>query len=174
MRTSSPDPVHAPGVQGMEYSGAFPVSRLTLMDPAFAGVVDVDVIAHGAINPQQSSAGGMAGSKISMTPAVAFSLKVRNLMSTPINASFLLTLPLAMQPETERVGSVVAATTTSDAHACKQACDSNDACHSWAWTEANMLCRQQNNIPLNFYSSGVVSGIKGSWTLVSLLIWSFF
>ena len=90
---------------------------------------DVQLYAHGEIIPWDHNG--------SMTPAVAFTLTVHNPAATAVDASLLLSMPLAAQPNTARVTDK--ATPDSSAKtplACKAVCDAAVRCNAWSFAAA--------------------------------------
>ena len=83
-----------------------------------------------------------------------------------VNASLLLSMPLASQPNTARV-------TDKGVHnpgaktplACKAACDADTSCNAWSFaakTGCSLIAI--GGVPQNIFAEGVTSGIKGIWT----------
>ena len=78
-----------PGVQAMAYSGAYPVSKLTVVDDSFYGI-SFDLYAFGTLHTRKTTA--------SLVPAVTFTLNIQNPTDTTVDISFLFNLPLGLQP----------------------------------------------------------------------------
>lgn len=149
-------PAGLPGVAAMTYEGAVPLSKLSVNDASLGA--DMQLYAHGEIIPWDHNG--------SMTPAVAFTLNVHNPGTTEVNASLLLSMPLASQPNTARM-------TDKGVHnpgaksplACKAACDADTSCNAWSFaakTGCSMIAI--GGVPQNIFAEGVTSGIKGIWT----------
>ena len=120
-------PAGLPGVAAMTYEGAVPLSKLSVNDASLGA--DVQLYAHGEIIPWDHNG--------SMTPAVAFTLTVHNPAATAVDASLLLSMPLAAQPNTARVTDK--ATPDSSAKtplACKAVCDAAVRCNAWSFAAA--------------------------------------
>ena len=153
-------PAGLPGVDALQYEGAVPMSKLTVLDDRFP--VGTALFAHGELIPYDAEG--------SMTPAVAFSVTLHNPSPTvALHASLLLSLPLAAQPETDRVADAGAprrpAPAATTAAACKAACDASAPCRAWSFTEAAATCALiDGGVPQNVYAAGVTSGIKGRWS----------
>jgi hypothetical protein len=92
-RTEPPEGVRA--AEGMTYSSASPVSRLQLRDSQLAGV-EASLFAHYRWT--------MGDSNASSTPAVTFTLQLTNNRHTAVNASLLLSMPLASNEGYSREG----------------------------------------------------------------------
>jgi hypothetical protein len=133
LRTSPPHSLA--GVDAMQYEGAYPISKLTVQDGSLsaAGVGDLEVYALSAVMPHQPV-------NKSMAPAVAFTLRMMNPTTTPLQVLFLLSLPLAVNNDTSRAPDAThesssirltgrAATSATE---CKAACDANATCASWS------------------------------------------
>lgn len=156
-------PAGLPGVKALEYEGAVPVSKLSIRDQRFP--VEMSLYAHGKILPWQPN--------VSMTPAVAFTLTVANPTAEPLKVSLLLSMPLAAQPETDRIQHVAGSLripvndpSITTVAACKSACDAAAACSAWVFDQAatGAKCFMiEGGVPQNVYHAGVVSGIKGKW-----------
>jgi hypothetical protein len=100
-RTQPPSGV--PAADGMAYASASPVTRLQLRDARLAGV-SAALYAHYRWK--------MGDSNASATPAVTFTLQLTNRRQGPINASLLLSMPLAANEGYSREGPSANATAT--------------------------------------------------------------
>ena len=78
-----------PGVEALAYSGAYPVSKLSVVDEDFYGI-SIDLYAFGTLHTRDTAA--------SFVPAVTFTLNIQNPTDTNVDISFLFNLPLGMQP----------------------------------------------------------------------------
>ena len=78
-----------PGVEALAYSGVYPVSKLSVIDEGFYGIT-MDLYAFGTLHARKTAA--------SFVPAVTFTLNIKNPTKTAVDISFLLNLPLCMQP----------------------------------------------------------------------------
>jgi non-lysosomal glucosylceramidase len=76
-------PAGLPPIAQIEYSGAFPVSRLRFSDPGCP--VDVELYAYSEFHPRNSAA--------SATPAIIFTFALSNPTSQPIDAALLFHIP---------------------------------------------------------------------------------
>ena len=92
-RTEPPSGV--PAADGLTYASASPVTRLTLRDSRLTGV-EASLFAHYRWK--------MGDTNASSTPAVTFTLQLKNARSSPINASLLLSMPLAANEGYSREG----------------------------------------------------------------------
>ena len=157
LRTQPPEEL--PGVEALTYEGAVPVSKLSVQDPSLPSM---SVYAHGEINPWNATE--------SMTPAVAFTLAVENPSEIDtMDVSFLLSLPLAIQPATGRLDTIyghhdatnrstVAATS---ARGCKSECDRNATCSAWTYGDSSNVCSLiSGGVPQNAYNASITSGVK--------------
>lgn len=127
-----------PRVGELEYSGAFPFSRLGFTDAAFplggGGGMSPAVFAYAPFRAGSSSA--------SAIPAVAFSLVLSNPLAVAANISFLLSLPLGASLDTDRPlgagpagfgdpdprGQVLAVLNETNLTACQAACAASPNC----------------------------------------------
>eukprot|EP00656_Telonema_subtile_P055540 TRINITY_DN8636_c0_g2_i1.p1 TRINITY_DN8636_c0_g2~~TRINITY_DN8636_c0_g2_i1.p1 ORF type:complete len:1042 (-),score=198.12 TRINITY_DN8636_c0_g2_i1:161-3286(-) len=147
------------GVDAIQYEGAVPVSKLTVLDDKFP--LDFSLFAHGELVPWDPEG--------SMTPAVAFTLVAHNPTQQPANFSLMLSLPLAIQHNTARVELAstprVASNATTDLQ-CRDACLATAPCASWSFDQQTLQCSLiLNGTPQNVYQSQVSSGINGKWSL---------
>lgn len=78
-----------PGMQGLSYTGTFPVSRLSVKDERFFGV-EMDLFAYGTLRARKTD--------LSFVPGVTFTLSVKNPTEKAVNVSFLFNIPLGEQP----------------------------------------------------------------------------
>ena len=141
----------------MEYSGSYPVSKLTINDRRFRGV-KLALFAFSALKPRDS--------KTSATPAIAFTLRIENPTKHSAQVSFMFNLPLGIQPDTARLGEPSAIFTDSSLNAttCSEICDADQECMSWQMVPSNKTCLLFNDVPLHVWCPGVTSGQKGTWT----------
>ena len=147
------------GVDAIEYSGAYPVSRLSAN---ISTHMTTDLYGWSTFIP-----GNM---KKTARPAVSFTLAVKNkqhLYSS--KASLLFNLPIQLERDQLRSGTVISSSTTADAETCLTQCNNatvgaiDGGCHSWTWTTATKACNLQSDAPLNRYALGVTSGLAGEW-----------
>ncbi|XP_031550637.1 uncharacterized protein LOC116288065 [Actinia tenebrosa] len=147
-------PAHGlPSVDGLSYSGAFPVSKLVVEDKGFFGV-QMDLYAYGSLRARNATASAL--------PAVFFTLRVRNPTTNSANVSLLLNLPLGEQPDTSREGhafKVVKDVSTSSI--CAELCQEHLRCK--AWSLENGSCELKDIMPLHAYKRATTSGVKGFW-----------
>jgi hypothetical protein len=87
-------PTGLPAAEALSYSGAYPFARLGLNDSRLQSTVSAQVYAYSAVKLHDANASAL--------PAVAFTLVVTNRGPAAVNASFLLTLPLASTASTSR------------------------------------------------------------------------
>jgi hypothetical protein len=149
-------PAGLPGVDAMTYEGAVPLSKLTVDDTSLGA--GLSLYAHGEIVPWDHNG--------SMTPAVAFTLTVHNPAPTTVEASLLLSMPLASQPNTARMTDKGTLDSSSKTPlACKATCDAASTCNAWSF-EPHTGCSliAIGGVPQNVFAEGVTSGIKGLWS----------
>ncbi|XP_068694647.1 uncharacterized protein [Montipora foliosa] len=144
-----------PGVSSMAYSGSFPVSKLTVNDQPFDDL-ELDLFAISPLKPRDS--------KSSTTPAVAFSLRIKNPTENTVQVSFLLNLPLGIQPDTQRLGKPYASFKDLNATQCANLCVHGLECMSWQVVTENQTCLLFNDVPLHAWKPGITSGQKSTWT----------
>ena len=137
--SSSSSSSSPPGVQALTYSGAYPFTRLSVNDSRLP-LVSASVFAYSSYAP------GKKSSTSSGLPFVAFSLLVTappaSGTSSPVNVSFLLSLPLSTSIDTLRpfIGGkdarnqTLKVLTNISAPECLAACSATDEC-SW-WTHS--------------------------------------
>ena len=96
LRTHPPAPLTGHGVSSLEFSGAYPVTRLRLDGAAdFAGLADLEVYAFSTLRPMDLAA--------SAVPAIALTLAVGNPNDQPIDASFMFNLPWSAMTDCQRL-----------------------------------------------------------------------
>lgn len=135
LRTTPPEGI--PGVASLNYSGAYPFSRLALVDAR--APVDVAVYAYSRYAPAEPA-------ERSALPLAVFSLVLTAPASlpAPLRASFLLSLPLGASLDTRRLlnagdprNQTLAVLPTADPGACLDACTARGAeCVWWTWEPA--------------------------------------
>ena len=107
-----------PAAEALTYSGAYPFSRHALNDSRQPAGVSAEVYSFSAVKMHDENASAL--------PAVAFTLVLENKGDTAVNASFLLTLPLAATASTSRrdTGNIIGKTIPSarSAEVCLKAC----------------------------------------------------
>ena len=145
------------GVASLGYSGSYPVSKLTIRDKRF-GDVKMDLFAFSALKPRDS--------KASATPAVAFTLRVKNPTKKSVNVSFMLNLPLGIQTDTKRHGKPIKSFYVSqpDATPCSQTCVDDLECLSWQVDVKSKTCSLFDQVPPHAWQPGIISGQKNTWT----------
>ena len=91
----SPQPPSGmPGVAGLRYAGAFPVSRLEV-DHQAAWPVEATLYAYSAFEPWDPHA--------SAVPAITFSVVIHNPSAKPVNVSFAMLTPLLQEKDQTRI-----------------------------------------------------------------------
>ncbi|KAK3739472.1 hypothetical protein QZH41_020504 [Actinostola sp. cb2023] len=180
-----------PGVDGLSYSGGYPVSKLGIEDKGFFGV-KMELFAYGTLKARSATDSAL--------PTVVFSLRVRNPTPYQTNVSLLLNLPLGEQPgeywsshkpstvdggsylwapdssyflpsfntlntsDTSRVGhdfKTIHGVTSSIL--CAKLCRYVLRC--LAWSVENNACKLKDEMPLHAYKRGVTSGVKSWWEI---------
>ncbi|XP_078367102.1 uncharacterized protein LOC144651095 isoform X2 [Oculina patagonica] len=144
-----------PGVQGLSYSGSFPVSRLSVRDERFFGV-EMDLFAYGTLRARKTDS--------SFVPGVTFTLSVKNPTEKAVNVSFLLNIPLGEQPDTSRDGNNIETIVDVESSAqCAAMCNEDDRCLAWSYDKNN--CSLKDSMPLHAFRADVTSGVKGRWKI---------
>lgn len=145
-----------PPVDAITYSGSYPVSRLQIHDESFAPL-SASLFAFSAFK-----ANSMAESA---RPAAAFTLALDNTAGSGTETvSYMLHLPLNVEPDQDRAGVAIGAPTTQETPAaCATLCRGNPQCASWTWLKVNGTCTLQSNCPANRYKLGTYSGVPGTW-----------
>ncbi len=132
LRTHPPNNSGLPAAESLSYSGAYPFARLGLNDSRLHNKLSAQVFAYSAVKLHDANASAL--------PAVAFTMVLENAGSTALNASFLLTLPLASTLHTSRRASTMPNTNDSSvikvlgnisAAACLAACGATPNCTYW-------------------------------------------
>ena len=110
---------------------------------------------------------------ISALPAIAFTAVIHNPLSTSVNASFLFSLPLGIEPNTQRVkpqmtpsltkstpSSILGQHQASSELDCFDHCNKLDFCMSWSYDGTNQTCSFFDDVRMNGHKSDSYSGIK--------------
>ena len=116
----------------------------------------LDLFAFSALKPRDS--------KTSSTPAIAFTLRINNPTRKSVQVSFMLNLPLGIQPDTVRLGSpdkTIKSTTVSQ---CSRACIDNKQCILWQMAKENKTCQLFYRVLPHAWHTGFISGQKSTWT----------
>lgn len=105
---------------------------------------------------------------LSATPATAFSLLLKNpSKSDQLDVSFMMNLPFGYNEDTIRKGGnyqekqFSRLVTPSD---CMNACAERVDCQAWT-TNGPYACMLKDTIPLHSYDYGIISGIRGNWSV---------
>jgi non-lysosomal glucosylceramidase len=157
-------PAYAQGVPQLAYSGAQPLSRLGINDPALAAAgVGATLYAYSTLVP-----GDMRASAF---PAVTFTLALQNTDPTnAANVSFLLAIPFGAVENCGRNSDNTTSLTRGVAsfvdclHSCAAA---GTACASWTYVGAQSACVLNADVPLSLYQEGSWCGVSGDgWASV--------
>lgn len=140
----------------MGYSGSYPVSKLTISDKSF-GDLQLDLFAISALKPRDS--------KSSSTPAVAFTLRIKNPSSDAAQVSFMLNLPLGIQSDTQRLGKPFANFKGLNFTQCARICNFERECMSWQVITTNQTCSLFRDAPPHSWHPSITSGQKSTWTV---------
>jgi hypothetical protein len=121
-------PPGLPAAEALSYSGAYPFARLGLNDSRLPVGLSANVFAFSAMRLHDPNASAL--------PAVAFTLVLDNRGNTSLNASFMLTLPLASTASTSRRTaindrSVIRIVANLSAAGCLKACGNTPNCSYW-------------------------------------------
>eukprot|EP00927_Polykrikos_kofoidii_P071217 TRINITY_DN67517_c0_g1_i1.p1 TRINITY_DN67517_c0_g1~~TRINITY_DN67517_c0_g1_i1.p1 ORF type:complete len:1064 (+),score=165.60 TRINITY_DN67517_c0_g1_i1:141-3332(+) len=158
LRTQPPSEFPATAAAAaLRYQGAYPVSRLELLDPT--------------IKQLNATMFALSRYKVddlarSTTPAVALSLEAKNTGTVSETASFFVTFPLSVEEHYARRGSeaIVSSSSAASAPECLGACQGLAACVSWMWEAASGACTLMSDAPLGGFQDSVFSGVKGTWS----------
>lgn len=131
------------------------MSKLSIIDQEF-GDVSLDLFAFSPLKPRDS--------KTSATPAIAFALRIKNLANNPTQVSFLLNLPMGIQPDTGRLGKpYLTFVHVDDTARCSSLCDVDERCMLWQMDAARQTCQLFDEVPLHIWHPGSTSGQKSTW-----------
>jgi len=145
------------GIDTIIYHGSYPVSKLELIDETLTA--KLDLYAYSTLKPGDLNR--------SMTPAIIFSLNVKNPNDYPIAVDFMFNAPLSTQVDQTRLSKNVTQQVASDTYAqCISLCNQNTQCASWNWQLVDNIstCVLYSDVGSNVYLSGQVSGVRGQWT----------
>ena len=145
------------GVSTIKYHGAYPVSKLELVDDSLPAKIDLYAysIFRAADLPR------------SMTPAIVFSLNVKNPNPYPISVDFMFNAPLSAQIDQARTSNqVIQESASNNFSECVSLCDLNSKCASWQWQLVAQVptCVLYGDVQYNAFLDGHVSGVRGQWT----------
>ena len=130
------------------------MSKFAIIDKGFGGV-QLDLFAISPLKPRDS--------KSSATPAVAFILRVKNPSKNAAQVSFMLNLPLGIQPDTKRLGKPYASFKTLNITQCANLCVDRLDCMSWQVVKNNQTCVLFNDVPPHAWHPSITSGQKSTW-----------
>ena len=119
------------GVTSMGYFGSYPVSKFIIQDRYF-DKVGLQFFGYSVIKPRDS--------KTSTTPAIAFTLRIRNCHESIVRTPFMLNLPLGIQHDIARLSKPYASFKNESASQCARLCDIGLGCVSWQVVSGNKTC----------------------------------
>ena len=147
-------PAGLPGVSAMRYQGAYPASRIDILEPSLA--VNATVYAYFTLKPTDLNR--------SATPSFTLSANVHNPTDTAQQVSFMWTLPFAVEQDYSRINGTSYAVNASDSAVdCMRLCQQDDSCESWTYSSSVGQCSLAALVPHSYYSAGHSSGVKGFW-----------
>ena len=147
-------PVGLPGVSAIRYQGAYPASRLDILEPLLS--VNMSVYAYFALKPTDLNR--------SATPSFTLSTNVHNPTDTAQKVSFMWTLPFAVEADYSRLNGTSYAVNRSDSAVdCLYSCQQDEQCQSWTYDTSTGQCSLAAVVPLSYYHAGFSSGVKGVW-----------
>ena len=144
------------GVSKINYHGAYPVSKLELVDDTLAA--KIDLYAYSIFRASDLNR--------SMTPAIIFSLNVENSNAYPISVDFMFNAPLSAQIDQARTSNqIIQEVVSSNFTTCVSLCDQNPKCASWQWQPIAQqpTCVLYSDVQFNEYFDGHISGVRGQW-----------
>ena len=103
-------------------------------------------------------------SQTSTTPAIAFTLRIKNPTKQFVQVSFLVNLPLGIQPDTSRDVKPDKTFKNRNITQCSQACNLDQKCFSWKVETKSKICQLFYQVPLHEWKPGSISGQKVTWT----------
>ena len=115
----------------MGYFGSYPVSKFIIQDRYF-DKVGLQFFGYSVIKPRDS--------KTSTTPAIAFTLCLRNCNESIVRTPFMLNLPLGIQHDIARLSKPYASFKSESASQCATLCDIGLGCVSWQVVSGNKTC----------------------------------
>ena len=116
----------------------------------------LNLFAFSALKPRDS--------KTSAIPAIAFTLRINNPTRKSVQVSFMLNLPLGIQPDTVRLGSPDKTIKSTNVSQCSRACIDSKQCMSWQMAKGNKTCQLFYQVPPHAWHPGFISGQKSTWT----------
>ena len=151
----------AAAVDALVFSGAHPVTRLKVQDEALGmAKIRAELFAWSTFRS--------ASMRDSARPAVAFSLVVHNDGAEPVDARFLMNLPLAIEPDQSRSFGLTADDTLRTIPAaqpveCLRKCVAAEGCAAWSLLDG-ASCVLYKTAGLNAYDNSSTSGVPGTWS----------
>ena len=145
------------GVDAIIYQGSYPVSKLQIVDEAIA--TQLDLYAYSTFK--------VGDLNRSITPAIIFSLNVKNSNDYPIAVDFMFNAPLSAQVDQPRHSKNLVQEVPSDSYLqCVPICDQNPQCASWIWQiiDNKPTCVLFSDVGNNMFVSGQAGGVRGQWT----------
>lgn len=156
VRTHPPAYAAGSGVSQIGYSGAYPMSRLSLNDPRLP--LQSNVFAYSTLVPgdMQSSA----------YPAAVLTLAASNPSSTQAyTAQWTFVLPFGAINDCRRPSTNVSATVTVAGYAaCLHECSATADCASWSYNVASGACALARDVPWSVHADGYYCGVQGGWS----------
>jgi non-lysosomal glucosylceramidase len=151
IRTHPPN--FAAGVDSINYSGSYPMSKLSIQDSELGSPT---VYAYSKIVPGNTAE--------SSYPSISFTMTVTNPSSTSsVNASFMLLLPFAAVNDCARNSKQTTKTsTTTSQSTCQQTCASDSTCASWTWNSVSGICTTAPDVSHSVYSLNSYCGVAGN------------
>ena len=131
------------------------VSKLTIKNQRFGDVL-LDRFTFSTPTPRDY--------KTSPTPAIAFTLRINYPTTKSVQISFMLNLPIGIQPNTVRLGSPDKTSKSTNVSRCLRACIDNKQYMSWQMAKENKTCRLFYQVPPHAWHPGLISGQKSTWT----------
>ena len=145
------------------FAGTHPISRLDIEDSRLPLDISIHAYSRYRFNDMNVSA----------IPAIAFTAVIHNPLSTSVNASFLFSLPLGIEPNTQRVkpqmtppltkstpSSILGQHQASSELDCFDHCNKIDFCMSWSYDDTNQTCSLFDDVRMNGHKNGSYSGVK--------------
>ena len=153
LRTHPPASMADDAVAALNFSGTYPVTRLSVLDLALTQGATVDVYAYSSLKPTDYNA--------SAVPAAVMTMRVENPTDKPVAASFLFSLPAGAWTDCSRVGDGKAGVSSLDSPAgCMHGCGASSTCASWQYTAGT--CTLNTDLPESAHATGSHCGVKSA------------
>ncbi|CAH1781975.1 unnamed protein product [Owenia fusiformis] len=169
LRTNPPNDPDAPGVEGvsaLRYQGAYPVSKLEVIDDSIP--VDITTYAYSSYKVGDMNASAL--------PSIAFTMVFTNPSTTDNVLTYMIfNLGVGIEEMTQRTAKPTDDGKTdwksprsipvSNTSACAQKCKNSNDCKSWTFFKKTKMCQLSEVANLNTFNEDTNSGLPQEWVV---------